>query len=225
MAKPPPDADPELFILGRGGYDNLRIARPWHDDTVFRIDPAPMPVISIIVFNLILTAVIGGFFWLVISRPSGALHAGWLGAIIGIGVFICVSFTSLVYWRFHSERRAGPWLIYHKASGLVNLPRHGISFAPHEIVHVQYITTKDLAWSGVVNNEQYSELNLVTCVDGERKRWPMLRSIFNVRAFDYIVRPLVEQTRLPVVRVKDQLWGWKVTAQPYRKPEPKLHGS
>jgi hypothetical protein len=44
MAKPRADADPEKFIVGRGAYDNLQTARPYCDEHVFRIDPAPMPV-------------------------------------------------------------------------------------------------------------------------------------------------------------------------------------
>ncbi|MEO6435742.1 MAG: hypothetical protein ABIP55_08260 [Tepidisphaeraceae bacterium] len=213
MPEPPRDTDPELFIIGRGGYDSLRVALPSHDEGVFRIDPAPMPVTSIIVMNVLVAAVFGGAFYFARNRPSDPIGAAWLTAIAGVGVTICTLFTSIVCYRFRSERRAGPWLIYHKATGRVDLPRHGVSFARDEIVHVQYITTKDLRTGEA--SDQLSELNLVTVVAGERKRWPMLRSIFNAWPFEYIVRPMVEQTGLPVVRVKDRFWGWKVTVTPW----------
>jgi hypothetical protein len=90
-----------------------------------------------------------------------------------------------------------------------------VAFDPHEIVHLQYITTKRLDWGRVANNVRLSELNLVTCRDGLPKRWPLLRSIYNVKAFDRLLKPLMENTNLPVVRVKDEWLGWRVSEAPY----------
>jgi hypothetical protein len=109
-------------------------------------------------------------------------------------------------------------MIYEKSTGRVTLPREGVSFERHEIVHVQYVTTKRLDWGGVINNDRLSELNLITCRDGERKRWPLLRSIFNIKAFDRLLKPLLEHTDLPVMRVEDQWLGWKITEKPYGRP-------
>jgi hypothetical protein len=128
---------------------------------------------------------------------------------------VCVLYTAIVYYTFRNAWRLGPWLIYDKATGCVELPREKVRFTPHEIVHLQYITTKRLDWGGVVNNSRLSELNLVTYREGQRKRWPLLRSMFTSKAFDYILQPLVQATDLPVVRVQDQQFGWKITETPY----------
>jgi len=217
MAKPPPDADPEKFIIGRGVYSNLQIARPYHDDRVFRIDPAPVPVWSIAIYNLLFIAVFYGFHW-ALKRLTHGDAGPWVfyGVPIGIGLLTCGFFTVIAYRSFADARRLGTWFIYDKVTGRVELPREGgVKFDRHEIVHLQYITTKRLDWGGVANNQRQSELNLITCRDGTRKRWPLLRSIFTVKAFDRILKPLVENTDLPVVRVQDECLGWRVTETPY----------
>ena len=218
MAKPPVDADPEQFIIGTGHYNNLRLARPYHDEHVFRIDPAPMPVWSIVILNLVFVAFFSGFLWTVQHFRQDETGLGLIyGAVIGIGLLTCVLFTVIGYRSFARANRLGPWLIYHKQSGEVELPREEEKFDRSEIVHLQYITTKLLWWGGVLNNERYSEINLVTSRDGIRKRWPLLKSGFNVKAFEWLLKPLQEQTNLPVVRVQDEWWGWKVTETPYGK--------
>ena len=216
MAKPPPDADPEKFIIGRGNYNNLRIARPYCDDHVFRIDPTPMPVWSIAIYNLLFVAVGYGFHWALKHLTHG--EAGPLiydGAPIGITLFTCGVFSAFVYCMFSNARRLGPWLVYDKASGRVELPRDQVVFDRQEIVYLQYITTKRLDLGGLANNDRLSELNLVTKRDGIRKRWPLLRSILTMRAFDYILKPLLENTDLPVLRLQDEWLGWRTTETPY----------
>jgi hypothetical protein len=218
MAKPPADADAEKFIIGRGVYDNLRTARPYHDGRVFRIDPAPMPWRSMLVMNAVFVAFFFGFHWLTKHHAPGR-PGPWLvyGVPIGVGLVTCGLFTAIVYHSFDRARRRGPWLIYDKRTGRVELPREGLRFERSEVEHIQYITTKRLNSGGVVNNDQLSELNLVTCRGGERRRWPLLRSIANVRAFEWIVHPLLDHTDLEVVRVKDQWLGWEVTERSLRE--------
>jgi len=63
MGKPPPDVDPDKFILGDGWHTNFKVARPYHDDCVFRIDPAPMAASFFVFFNLLILAVACGFIW------------------------------------------------------------------------------------------------------------------------------------------------------------------
>jgi hypothetical protein len=167
MSIPPPDANPENFLLGTGGYHNLRTARPYNDEQVFRIDPAPI-----------------------------------------------IAFSSVVLYSYANARRLGPWLIYDKATGRVTLPRERVTFERQEIVHVQYITTRMFDRQGSSDGERSSEINLVTCRDGHRKRWPLLRSIANMRAFKYILKPLLKNTNLPVMRVEGGR-GWTVTEKPY----------
>ena len=217
MAKPPADADPEKFIIGRGVYSNLQLARPYYDDRVFRLDPTPMPVRSIFIYNLLFMGAAYAFHGALKQLTHGDVGP-WAvyGAPLGIGLLTCGFFTLVVYRSFANARRLGPWLIYDKATGRVELPREGkASFDRREIVCLQYITTKRLDSGGVLNNKRLSELNLITNRDGLRKRWPLLRSIFNVKAFDRLLKPLLENTDLPVVRVKDEWLGWRVTERPY----------
>ena len=98
--------------------------------------------------------------------------------------------------------------------------REQLAFNRDEIVHLQYITTKRLNWGGTANNERLSELNLITCHNGERRRWPLLRSNNSTRAFDRLLEPLLRETDLPVVRVLDEWLGWRVTETPYGPANP-----
>ena len=217
MAKPPPDADPDKFIIGRGSYGNLQTAKAVFENGVFRLDPAPMPVVSIVIVNLVFAAFFFGFHWVAKHFSSGQTDLIMLYiAPVGVGVMTCVGYTAIAWYSFAKANRLGSWMVYDTRTGEIELPREHERFTKNEIVYLQYITTKDLAWGGTTNNERLSELNLVTCRDGVRKRWPLLRSIANVRAFDRLLKPLVEHTDLPIVRVQDEWLGWKVTERPYR---------
>jgi hypothetical protein len=175
-----------------------------------------MPTASIVIYNVVFAAFFLGFHWVLKHYAHG--EAGpWIvyGAPLGVGLLTCIAFTAVVYHSFDQARRLGPWLIYEKSTGRVKLPREGLGFERDEIVHLQYVTTKRLDLGGVVDNERLSELNLITCRGGERKRWPLLRSLFNVKAFDRLLKPLLDNTDLPVVRVEDQWLGWEITEKPY----------
>lgn len=217
MAKPPADVDPEKFIFGQGSYSNLQTATAVFENGVFRLEPTPMPALTIVIYNLLFAAFFFGMHWLLKYHTHG--EAGpWAvyGAPLGIGLLTCIFFTAFVYHAFATANRLGPWLIYDTNTGRVELPREREALARDEIVHLQYITTKALPWRGsAVNWEQLSELNLVTCRQGVRQRWPLLRSIFNVKAFDRLLQPLIEHTDLPVVRIEDQWSGWTVSERPY----------
>ena len=216
MSKPPPDVDPEQFILGRGSYHNFQVSRAHFDEDVFRIDPTPTPVWAIVILNAIFVSFFGVMYWLA-GRAHGGLQALEKLAIIGTGVIVCIGFAAASVLIFRRENQRGPWLVYDKRTKRLELPRERVSFARDEIVHVQYITTKDLSWGDDAGNERRSELNLVTVRDGQRKRWPLLRSIFTHKAFDHVVKPLLRHTDLPVVRVEDQWAGWRVTESPLKR--------
>ena len=217
MAKPPVDVNPEKFIIGRGAYTNLRTAVPFADSKEFRIDPAPMPFTAIVIINTVFVAFFGAFYW-ALSTYSNASETIISIATIGIGTMTCVLFTAITCYSFYKARKDGPWLVVDKLTENVSLPREGVEFHANDVVHIQCITTKRLDLGGIVNNDQLSEINLVTCVDGERKRWPILRSIFNVKAFDYIIEPLLKSTNVPVVRIVDERLDWDTT-------ETTLHSS
>jgi len=216
MAKPPPDADPEKFIIGRGVYSNLQTATPVFANGVFRLGPTPMPVWTIVIYNIVFAAFCFGFYWILEYHTHGdAVPWAVYGAPIGVGLFTCTVFTVVVCVSFANANRLGPWLIYDTKAGRVELRRERETFERNEIVYIQYITIKHLDYGRVVSNWRPSELNLITCRGGVRKRWPLLRSIFNVNAFDRMLEPLIEHTDLPVVRVKDEWLGWNVTERPY----------
>lgn len=232
MAKAPPDADPEKFIIGftthngrnPGPCTNLRVSRPYHDTDVFRIDPIPTPVWSVLFVNLIFIAVCYGFHWALKNfthntAPPWAVY----GIPVGIGAITCGTVTAVVYWTVAQAQRLGPWLIYDKATGRVELPRLGVTFDRQQIVHLQSISTKQLDRDSILNNPRFSELNLVTSRDGIRERWPLLRSSLDLETYDYILKSLLENTDLPVVRVQDELLGWHVTETPRTRsaaPQP-----
>jgi hypothetical protein len=160
--------------------------------------------------NAIFVVFFGAFYWICSTYGNANAKLVTL-ATIGIGTMTCGLFTAITYCSFAKARRLGPWLVVNKLTKKVTLPREGIEFDAAEIVYFQYITTKRLDWGGVVNNDRLSELNLVTFTNGERTRWPLLRSIFNDKAFEYIVEPLIEHTAIPVVRIVDEWFGWKTT--------------
>ena len=217
MVKPPTDADPEKFIIGRGGYNNLQTWQPYHDEHVFRIDPAPMSVGFIIGHNILFAVFFIGIYWLITHDPHPMADPWGPFYVLGIGLFTGVGFTSLVYYYFDKERRLGPWLVYEKATRRVALPREGKIFERQEIIHLQSITTKPLDRS----DEQLSELNLITYRDGERKRWPLLRSNWSEGMFDNVLKPLIDHTDLPVMQVTDSWLGWQITEKPYGQPAKK----
>jgi hypothetical protein len=214
MSKPPPDVDPEKFIIGRGSYHNLEIARLYDDDNVFRIDPAPMPVAWIVFLNLVFVVFFGEPYWLA-GRAADGIQTFEKVSIIGIALLVSGGFTAGAVYTFRKAKRLGLWLIYDKRTKRVALPRENVSFARDEIVQLQYITTKDLSWGDDAGNEQRTELNLITIQNGERTRWPLLQSIFTNKAFDNVLKPLVAQTDLPVVRIQDKWLGWRVTERPW----------
>ena len=164
-------------------------------------------------FSVIFVSFFSLMYWLA-GRAEGELEAIEKVAIIGTGAVVCGIFTVACVYIFRQENQRGPWLIYDRRTGRVELPREGVSFAREEIVHLQYITTKDLSWGSDAGNERRSELNLVTVRSGQRERWPLLRSIITHKPFEHVVTPLLEHTDLPVVRVQDRWADWRVTEKP-----------
>src|SRR5579884_2138074 len=161
MARPPPDASPEQFVIGRGVYDNWRHETAYNDSSVFRIDPVPIPYAAIVVLDFVFVAFFYGFHWLLRRYAPDAGVWGIYVAPIGIGAVTCIGSTLLVWISQRNEIRRGPWLIYEKATRRTILARQHMTFERTEIVHLQYITTKRLDWGGIVNNDELSELNLI----------------------------------------------------------------
>ena len=167
--------DPAKFVIGEGSYCNLQTTTAYLDEWVYRIDPARLPVLQIIVINLLIAGFFYAFHWLMKNKATG--DAGpWLvyGLPLGMGLLTCGGFTLLVVWETVKAQRLGPWFIYDRASGRVELPRAGLAFDAREVEHLQYITTRMLKPDGTSDGERVSELNLVTCRQGERERWPIL---------------------------------------------------
>jgi len=216
MGKPPDDVDPEHFIIGRGSYSNLRLAVPYSDEREFRIDPAPMPRKSIIFMNVVFVLFYSSFHWVAKNWPGEQAHF----LIVYVLPFVmCLATCIGVTWitlRLHTRAGTrGPWLVFDKATRRVSLPREQLEFDFQDVVHLQYITTKRLDLARVRDNDSLSGVNLVTSRNGKRERWNLVNSWANVRAFEYLLRPLLQQTDIPVVRIKDQTLGWEVTVEQF----------
>ena len=217
MGKPPVDINLEHFIFGNGLYTNTRMSRAVFDESQFRIEPAPTGWGYIIAANAAFVTFFVGFVMLVGHlEPENLVVAAML--CLGVGLMTCTIFTVLVLWDYQREQRQGTWLIYDKVTRSVRLPRLGETFAFGEIVHLQYISTKDLSEGTLTNNPANSEINLVTLRDGKRERWPLLRSWGSHGAFGHVLKPLVRETDIPVVRITDSLLSWDVSIRPYGGP-------
>ena len=217
MAKPPPDADPEDYIIGEGWYDNLTLARPYCDGRTFRIDPYPVPWFGITMLNVVFVLFFGGVYVGVSYLTGDWSHLGLLGLCVVIGGMTCGGVSGIYIYRYRRANRLGPWLILDRTTGRIELPREGITFERSDVLHVQYITTKHLGLGDHGDEMRVSELNLITLRDGVRERWPLLQSGATVRAFSKVLRAIQHHTDLPVMRVRDGWWSWEVTRTPYRE--------
>jgi hypothetical protein len=212
------DLDADKFIFGEGAYINLPTARPSADSNEFRIEPAPIPLDTIVAMNALFVVFFGALIAFLIAYSKESML--WRCYVpLGIGLTTSASFTGIVYYQFSTELRRGPMLIFDKRSERVRLPRLNLEFQREEVVHLQYITTKRLQFKGRIENDQLSELNIVTQLGEAKERWPLLRSLITHRAFDQVLQAVLRETDLPIVRVTDEWLGWSVTETPY---EPKI---
>lgn len=216
--RPPENLNPENFVIGQTSYDPFVVAVATNDDNEFRLHPAPVPLLSMILNSGLWMVAVAGFIRL-FSWSAGRFGEPPLFAYIiisligGIG---CFFHTLFPWFRFRYEQRHGTWLAYDKTSRRVRLPRHAQEFGLREIVYLQYVTTKKLEPYEKGEEYQLTELNLVTCKDGERKRWPLLKTSSKSRdAFGHLLRLLIQSTEIPVVRFRDSRRGWEVTVEPY----------
>jgi hypothetical protein len=209
MSETPPNVDPELLIIGEGSCDNLRTWKPTLNEREFRIDPRPMPLWSIVLQNALIVALSCVLQWVFLkAKLAGDVVPKYTIPILG--GFLCVANTLIAVPTHQIANKRGTRLIYDLKSDRVDLPHEGEKFARTEIVHLQYITTR----TGF--DEARSELNLITLRNGKRERWPILRSSRAYRPFDSVLRPLVAQTGLPVVRVTDGYKTGEIRQNPWK---------
>ena len=202
MSSPHTDIEREKFVIGEGLYTNYRTAMPCDSPEEFRIDPAPIPIFSIVIHNILFMTFSAGlyYFSLWIVDPKDV----WFPiAMLGIGIMTCILFSTVTYCSFSKANQLGPWLVYDKSSGSLSLPRQKMIVSADEIVHLQYVTTGRVKSNGKSDRQAVSELNLIVAVDGARQRIPLLRSIFAVNAFEYITQPITDATQIEVVRIKE----------------------
>ena len=169
MGKPPAGVNPEHFVLAREGYSNTRVSRVVSDDEQFRIEPAPTGWCYLVVANAIFIAFFVGFAFF-IRRFANANFPLAAVLCLVVGLMTCGLFTALVLGDYRREQRRGTWLIYDKKTRSVTLPRVSETFVFDEIVHLQYVSTKDLGQGTITDNPANSELNLVTLRGGRRER-------------------------------------------------------
>ncbi len=209
--------DPDKFIFGEGAYPSLPTARSFADSNEFRIEPAPVPFDTIIAMNALFVVFFGAIIALAMKYSNESMLLRCY-APLGIGLATCAGFTGIVYCEFSTELRRGPLLIFDKRSKRVRLPRLSLEFQREEVVHLQYITTKRLQFKDHLENDQMTELNIVTRRGEATERWPLSRTALTHRAFDKVLKAVLRETDLPIVRVTDEMFGWNVTEAPY---EPK----
>jgi uncharacterized membrane protein YfcA len=122
MAASETDLDPDKFIFGEGAYVNLITARPIADSNEFRIEPAPIPVDTIVALNALFVLFFGAIIaFLIVYSKESLLWRCYVP--LGIGLSTCAGFTGIVYYHFSTELRRGPMLIFDKRSKHVRLPR------------------------------------------------------------------------------------------------------
>jgi hypothetical protein len=206
--------DPEFHhLVGKGMYDNCRLATASWDDRYFRIVPACFPWLEVAVTTAVIGAGFIGFhLFLKYNSPDPSWVKVYL-APLGIGVLTCTVNVAYTYVRFRNAQ-GPPWLVFDKMDRTVSLPRHGVRFALEDVAYLQYITA--LLPEPTLVPGCHSELNLVTRQGGERRRWHLLNSIFGCRAFEYLLRPLAAETPLPVLRFNAGWRGKGMTVTPFR---------
>ncbi|MEM9790044.1 MAG: hypothetical protein AAF842_06520 [Planctomycetota bacterium] len=213
MFKPPPDVDRDRFVIGKGVYGQWRTAGLYRDTRVVRIDPKPPPYTYLVLFTLVLASIFAGFCWLITRLEELVEIWSWFyPLILTLGTASTITPPIIILLVHRVAMRHGTWFVYDRMTRRVTLPRSGETFDANEIVHLEYITTKRVQSR---SNTRVTELNLVTNRDGRRQRWHLLSSIYLYRAFDDLLKPLIEETGLPAVRMTDTMFGWEVAQRPY----------
>lgn len=205
MAKQQHDLNPEYYLMNKGGYHNFTPYRPYHDEKVFRIDPAPVPWHLLLILNIVYFIGFGSFYWMFCRDSKNGTQAEYLlvcGAVVFIYLMTSIAVTGSAIYSCKRAQKLGPWLIYDKATGRVALPRENQSFEADEVVHLQYLSCR---WTSNTDstgfNSLVSELNLVTCKNGKRERWALLRSLFEVGGFRSVLPDLLKHMPVTVMRV------------------------
>lgn len=199
MAAHEHDEIAEYHVVGEGTYSNLRVAEVFEDDEVVAITPVKMPKAMLVGTNLVFLLFGAGFYLAIhLMAPDQRMLA--LLAVAGIMVLTCGLFTAFTVYSVRKANRLGPWLIYEKATGRVILPRQDKQFGVEQIVCLQLITSKYFNFRD--SEGGVSELNLITDIDGEQKRWVLLRDNATTKPLQYIADPLMALTDMPVMRYR-----------------------
>lgn len=196
----------EHMLIDAGSYHTLRTSAVRENGEQLCIVPKSLPVLPLILNNLLVAVIFAGFLWAGIEygemRPYGSLMV----AVVLLGVLTCGLLTLFFIYAYRKENQSGPWLVIEKATGRVTLPRDGLAFDREQIVHLQYVTgyTTEEYVRGEIVTTQQSELNLLTCIDGHRKRWPIMRTL-GTGGLGKIAKRILKSTDVPLVRCKQHM--------------------
>lgn len=193
--------DPEDYLMGRDEAD-VKQAIDFHDRSDdFSIVPVRftgkmlLAGVAGMVIGLLLPSFLGS--------PSRQLSANQI-----IWYFVAMAGVLAIYgfigWFVNRRaKKLGPLLIFEKATGAVVLPRQNLLIKRDQIVFVQVITGYE---GDKPSGAEYTEINFITQIDGQRMRWPIASRLQN---YQKLVRPvlkrMVVETDLPM-KLYRQKW-------------------
>ncbi len=188
------------------------------DDEILRIDPPPTPTWFQSIIGLALVAATVASLWFpVLTELAAFTRQNWIwgAAFVTLALLLLACFIYQNVKKTPDSPKTRSLLAINRQTGHVALPRLKRSFPFKEVVHFQYITTRQIYTEEGSDKEYYrdggSELNLVTCINGETKRWPLINDHSDEsEALSRVAHKIKTQTPLKVVRVKHRWNSWEL---------------
>ena len=173
--------DNEPFLIG-GGYDNLTTHHLVTTKDYVSLEPYGIHAyMMMLVFNVLFVAFFAFVYYLAVLSEN----AVWiLSVIVCLGLVTCALYDAVVFYRFRGALDRGVVLKYIRGSEVIELPAYDLEFSITDSIHIECITARQ---SSGDFGDRNSELNFVSTVGPEPKRWNLLRSIDNIRPFASMV--------------------------------------
>jgi hypothetical protein len=192
---------PELELQGTFFVTDFRL-RVEDAPSVFRVLPPKMPVFSLVIMTVLISAVMVGF-WVTLDRLAPETFTVlWRIFVIIVSVIAVGGALGGHLLRLRYLRGRGALIEFDKRTRELSLDGGRVTCDADDVVCVQSVTN----WTR--NNAErslYSELNVIVERNGHRKRH-LLKTAMDSRAttFDYILLPLRSATGLRALRVRPE---------------------